>query len=57
MVDEEGNLLANRLDAKGHGKFTFTTDKDTKFELCFVSKVPEGVLLVWSRIYANTPFS
>ncbi|XP_037072029.1 transmembrane emp24 domain-containing protein bai-like [Pollicipes pollicipes] len=42
VIDQDSHVLANRQEAKGHGKFAFTTDKDTKFEICFVSSVQAG---------------
>ncbi|XP_043232885.1 transmembrane emp24 domain-containing protein bai-like [Amphibalanus amphitrite] len=42
VVDQNGHVLANRADAKGHGKFAFTTDKDVTYQLCFASRVQQG---------------
>lgn len=42
VVDQNGHVLANKADTKGHHKFAFTTDKDVTFQICFASRVQQG---------------
>jgi len=54
VVDQNGHVLANRQDAKGHGKFAFTTDKDTTYQTCFASRVQQGQSAMLHDVTLNT---
>lgn len=40
--DSKGHILAQK-DGITKGKFTFVTETYDTFEVCFISKVPQGV--------------